>query len=165
MQFTESTRKYILAGTIAFIIVGIIIAKVMASKQDEQFTTQNTQYEQATQLYNEGNYEEASKTLQSLLKQQPNSEIVNYLTALSVANTGDSKKAATLMEKIIQLNPHKVEDAMFMLQFGEILTLAQRYDDAKIVLTHCQQAAWVPADYPDYQARIAQLLTDIENKQ
>lgn len=165
MRLTESTRKYILFGFVVFIILGVITAKVMAGQQDEDFVSQNTLYQQATQFYSEGNYGEASKELQQLLKKQPNSEIVNYMAALASASNGEVKQSATLMQKVLAINPHKVEDAMFMLQFGEILTLAERYTDAKVVLIRCKQSAWAPAEYPDYQTRVAQLLTEIENKQ
>ena len=70
--------------------------------------------------------------------------------------------AAVHMQKTLDINPHKVEDAMFMLQFGEILFFAQRYDNAKTVLTRCQESGWVPAEYPEYQQRVQELLTAIE---
>ena len=165
MRFTESTRKYILLGFVVFIILGVIIARVMAGQQDEDFVTQSSLYQQSTQLYSEGNYGESLKELQQLLKEQPNSEVVNYMAALAAASNGEVKQSATWMQKVLDINPHKVEDPMFMLQFGEILTLAERFEDAKVVLIRCQQSAWAPAEYPDYQARVAQLLTEIENKQ
>ena len=163
MGLTESKRKYILLAFVVFIILGVIAAKVMAGQQDEDFVTQNSLYEQATQLYSEGNYGEASKQLKQLLKEQPNSEVINYMAALATASNGEVKQSAILMQKVLDINPHKVEDAMFMLQFGEILALAERYADAKVVLTRCQQSAWAPADYPVYQTRVSQLLTEIEN--
>lgn len=79
MQFTESRRKYILLGFVAFIIIGFITAKVLGSKQDEEFLIDDTLYQQASQLYNEGNYPAAGELIDDLLLRQPNSEIVNYL--------------------------------------------------------------------------------------
>lgn len=163
MQFTESTRKYILIGLIAFIIVGFITAKVLASKQDEEFLVDDTLYKQASQLYNDGNYAAAGELINDLLLRQPNSEIVNYLGGLISANKGDYKQSAILLQKTLDINPHKVEDPMFMLQYGEVLFFAERYKDSKIVLEKCREWGWVPESYPTYQERVTELLTQIEN--
>lgn len=163
MQFTESTRKYILLGIVAFIIVGFITAKVFASKQDEEFLTEDMLYQQSTQLYSEGNYAEASNFINELLFKQPKSEAVNYLGGLVAANLGDYTQSAILLQKTLDINPHKVEDPMFMLQFGEVLFFAERHQDAKIVLEKCREWNWVPESYPTYQERVTELLTQIEN--
>lgn len=163
MHFTESTRKYILIGFVAFIIVGFITAKVLASKQDEEFVVDDTFYQQASKLYNEGNYPAAGELINELLLRQPNSEIVNYLGGLNSANNGDYKQSVVLLQKTLDINPHKVEDPMFMLQFGEALFFAERYDDSKIVLEKCREWGWVPESYPTYQERVMELLTQIEN--
>lgn len=163
MQFTETTRKYILIGFVAFIIVGFITAKVLASKQDEEFVVDDKLYQQASELYNEGKYPAAGELINELLLRQPNSEIVNYLGGLNSANNGDYKQSVVLLQKTLDINPHKVEDPMFMLQFGEALFFAERYDDSKIVLEKCREWGWVPESYPTYQERVMELLTQIEN--
>ena len=163
MQLKESTRKYILLGIVAIIIVGILSAKVMGKKQDEVFASEDILYQQVTQLYSEGNYEQASTFASKLLLEQPKSEVVNYLGAIIAASNNDFTQAAILMQKTMDLNPYKVEDAMFMLQFGEILYFAERYEDAKIVLVRCQESGWAPEQYPTYQERVTELLTLIEN--
>lgn len=163
MQFTESTRKYILIGFVAFIIVGFITAKVLASKQDEEFVVDDTLYQQASELYNEGKYPAAGELINELLLRQPNSEIVNYLGGLNSANNGDYKQSVVLLQKTLDINPHKVEDPMFMLQFSEALFFAERYNDSKIVLEKCREWGWVPESYPTYQERVMELLTQIEN--
>ncbi|WP_336046118.1 tetratricopeptide repeat protein [Solibacillus ferritrahens] len=163
MQFTESTRKYILIGFVAFIIVGFISAKVLGSKQDEEFLVDDTLYQQANQLYNEGNYPAAGELIDDLLLRQPNSEIVNYLGGLINANNGNYKQSAILLQKTMDINPHKVEDPMFMLQFGEVLLFAERFEDSKIVLEKCREWGWLPESYPTYQERVTELLTQIEN--
>ncbi|MGN7479723.1 tetratricopeptide repeat protein [Solibacillus silvestris] len=163
MQLTESKRKYILLGIVTFIIIGCITAKVLASKQDEEFLTNDTLYQQASQLYTVGNYAEAGGIINELLLRQPNSETVNYLGGLIIANLGDYKQSAILLQKALDINPHKVEDAMFMLQFGEVLFFAERYDDSKMVLERCREWGWIPEEYPTYQERITELLTQMEN--
>lgn len=162
MNLKESTRKYILLGAVLFIIVGLVSAKVLAKGQDTQFTTEDVLYQQVAQLYSEGNYSDASNFMNELLLAQPKSEAVNYLGGLVAVNTGEYEQAAILFQKTMDINPHKVEDEMFMLQFGEVLVLAERNEDAKTVLVRCQESAWAPESYPEYQNRVAELLAQIE---
>lgn len=165
MKLKESQRKYILLGLIGFIIIGLMVAKVMAKNQDEQFKKNELLYEQVQQLYQNGNYEEASIYIEELLKTQPDSEIVNYMGGLIAAINQDHKKAVNLMEITLNINPHKVEDPIFMLQLGQLFYEAERYEDAKVVLTRCQEMGWAPENYPDYQKTVADLLTQMKNKE
>lgn len=163
MQLKESHRKYILLGIIAFIIVGFITAKIMAKDQDEQFLKNELIYQQAQQLYMEGDYENAYLYINELLKIQPNSEAVNYMAGLIAATNNEYKNAAILMQKTLDINPHKVDDPVFMLQLGEVFYHAERYQDAKVVLTRCKERNWKPEQYPSYQEKVAELLMSIEN--
>lgn len=165
MNLKESTRKYILLGIVLFIAVGLVSAKVLAKKQDTEFATDDAMYQQVSQLFSEGNYEQAAVLSTELLKRQPKSEVVNYMGGLIVGNTGEYAQAAILLQKTLDINPHKVEDPMFMLQFGEILFFAERYADAKTVLEKCREWGWAPETYPTYQERVTELLTQIENMQ
>lgn len=162
MQLIESKRKYILLSIVAFIIIGFIIAKVLASKQDEEFSVDDLLYQQVSQLYSEGNYPEAGELINDLLTRQPKSEVVNYLGGVITANLGDYKQSAILLQKTLDINPYKMEDAMFMLQFGEVLFFAERYKDSQIVLEQCRESGWVPESNPTYQERVNELLTQIE---
>ena len=163
MQLTELKRKYILLGIVAFIIMGFITAKVLASKQDEEFLLNDQLYQQVSQLYSEDNYLEAGELINDLLLRAPNSEMVNYLGGVITANLGDYKRSVILLQKTLDINPYMVEDEMFMLQFGEVLFFAERYEDAKIVLEKCSESGWIPEEYPTYQDRVTELLTQIEN--
>ncbi|MFP3919805.1 hypothetical protein U5N28_18530, partial [Lysinibacillus telephonicus] len=162
MQFRESTRKYILIGMVAFIVLGLIVAKVMAKSQDEQFATEELLFQKATQLSSEGNFKEASVYINELLKTKSDSEDVNYLGALISVNIGEIDQAVILFQKTMDLNPHRVEDPMFMLQFGETLFKVGRYDDAKIVLARCKESAWAPREIPNYQTKVSEILKSIE---
>mgnify|MGYP003554169788 CR=1 FL=1 len=164
MKLIESNRKYILAGITAFIVVGLFVANVLANKQDEQFAYEDKLYAHASQLYTDGNYIDAMVTINELLELQPNSQEVNYLGGLTAANAGEYKQSAILLQKTMDINPYKVEDAIFMLQFGEILFLSERYEDAKVVLLECQKQGWEPEEYPNYQQRVTELLAQIEIK-
>nr|WP_106783588.1 hypothetical protein [Lysinibacillus timonensis] len=163
MKLRESTRRYILLGMITFVILGVFVAKVLASGQDEQFAKEDLLYQQAMQLSINGDYQNASIYINELLKTQSDSEDANYLGGLIAANLGEIQQAAILLQKTIDLNPHRVEDPMFMLQLGEMFYRAERYEDAKIVLTKCQEAGWAPEEMPNYQTKVAELLSSIEN--
>ncbi|WP_107839193.1 tetratricopeptide repeat protein [Metasolibacillus meyeri] len=165
MQLKESTRKYILLGMILFIVIGLVSAKVMAKKQDDEFLADDALYQYSSQLYSQGSYEEASEMVNELLKRQPKSEVANYLGGLIAANKADYTQAAILLQKTLDVNPYKVEDPMFMLQFAEVLFFAGRPDDAKVVLEKCREWGWAPESYPDYQGRVTEILTQIENMQ
>lgn len=163
MNINESTRRYILLGMVVFIILGVIVAKVMASGQDEQFAVEDTLYQQASQLVTSGNYGEATQNINELLKVQPDSEAVNYLGGIIAINTGEYQKAAILMQKTLDLNPYLVENAVFMLQLGVALYHSEHYEEAKVVLSRCQEAGWEAEEIPNYQSKVKELLNSINN--
>lgn len=162
MQLTEKNRKYILLSIVCLIIGGIIIAKFMGNSQDEQFANEDNLYAATYSLVSEGKYTEATPYISELLKSQLSSETVNYLGSVVYANNGDYKQASILMQKAMDINPHNVENPMFMLQFGEVLLFSERYEDAKTVLIRCQETGWAPEEYPTYQQRVQELLAYIE---
>lgn len=163
MQFKESTRKYILLGLVILILVGIVSAKLLASKQDEEFTYDDMLYQQAAQLFQEDNNEDASFYINELLLKQPDSEMANYLGGLIASGNGEYDQAVILLQKSLDLNPHKVEDPMFMIQFAEVLFFAGKYAESKIVLEKCRDWGWTPEAYPNYQDRVMELLNQIDN--
>lgn len=164
MRLTEKNRRYILVGMVAFIIIGIFTAKILGNKQDEQFMYEDMLYAQASQLYEEGNYIDALGLSNELLELQPGSEAVNYLGAMISAQVGEYKQAAILLQKTMDINPYKVDDSIFMLQFGEILFYVERFEDAKKVLENCKERGWMPEEVPNYQQHVEDLLTKINNK-
>lgn len=165
MTITEPVRKYILSGIVAFVVIGLIVANVLASKQDEDFSSNDILYSQAIQLQADGNYEDAWEAISKVLQTEPNSEIANYLAGIIAVNKGDVKQAAIYMQKTLDINPYKVEDATFMIQLGEIFVAAEKYEEAKIVLLRCQESGWAPEEIPNYQDHVATLLAQIENLQ
>ena len=161
VQFSETVRKYILVGLILLIVAGIITSKVLAKKQDEEFLINDQLYQQVVQLYSNEAYDEAKVYSSELLERVPKSEIANYLGGLIAAANNDVKQAAILLQKTLDINPHKVEDPIFMLQFGEVLVSAERKEDARIVLERCRDMGWAPEEYPEYQQRVNELITQI----
>lgn len=165
MIFKENTRKYILVSVVVLIVIGLISAKIMGNKQDEEFKANNMLYEQVVQLYSAQNAAEAAPLMAELLKKQPDSEIVNYLGGMIATGNEDYGQAAILLQKTLDINPYKVEDPIFMLQFAEVLVEVERFDDAKVVLERCREAAWAPEEFPTYQEQVNQLMTIIEGQQ
>ncbi|WP_342559447.1 tetratricopeptide repeat protein [Metasolibacillus sp. FSL K6-0083] len=165
MIIKESTRKLILIAVIIIIAIGLLVAKVMAKKQDEQFANNEALYSQVIQLYSQQQFAEAAPLAEELLKKQPNAEIVNYISGMIAAGNEEFVAAAVHLQKTLDINPYKVEDAIFMLQFAEVLVHAENYEAAQKVLEKCQQAEWAPEDYPTYQEHVQELLADIEEKQ
>ncbi|MEK5429835.1 hypothetical protein MKY88_03120 [Lysinibacillus sp. FSL R7-0073] len=165
MTFTESIRKYILSGIVTFVVVGLIVASILASKQDEEFLMSETLYNQAIQLQTDGDLEGSIAMLSEVLKKQPNSEVGNYVAGLINAQNGDMKQASIYMQKVLDINPYKVEDPKFMLQMGEIFLGAEKFEEARIVLLRCQEAQWTLEDIPDYQEYVTSLLAQVENSQ
>lgn len=158
MFLIEKNRKYILLGIITFIILGILMAKVLGNKQDEQFMYEDMLYAQASQMYQEGDYDGALSISNELLKLKPRSEAVNYLGALIAANIGEYKQASILLQKTLDINPYKVDNPVFMLQYGEVLFSAERYIDSKIVLKNIRDRGFEPQEVPGYQERVVELL-------
>ncbi|MEC1177738.1 hypothetical protein P9B03_04515 [Metasolibacillus meyeri] len=163
MNIKETTRKYILLSLVVFILAGLITANVLASKQDQTFETEDFLYQQTIQLYQAGSYTEAQAMIADLIVEKADSEMVNYLAGLISASIDEHSVAAVYMQKALDINPHNIEDPMFMLQFGEILFLAERYTDAKMVLERCKEWNWQPQDYPGYQEQVQGMLMQIEN--
>lgn len=99
MKLKESTRKNVLIGMVAFIVLGLIVAKIMAKSQDEMFATQDMLFQQATYLNSEGEFLEASVYINELLKTQSESEEANYLGGIISANIGEMNQASILFQK------------------------------------------------------------------
>lgn len=165
MRFSDINRRYILCGIVAFIVIGLFVANVMASKQDKEFATNEMLYSQAIQLQSTGNIDGALEAITQVVKNTPKSEIANYMAGLITAQKGDMPQAAIFLQKTLDINPHKVEDPMFMLQLGEVFVTAKKYEEAKMVLLRCQESGWAPEEFPTYQENVTSLLAQIENPQ
>ncbi|MGG0670216.1 hypothetical protein ABE073_17005 [Lederbergia citrisecunda] len=156
MKVSDSARKYIVIGLALFVIFGIITAMIMGNRQDKIFQTTNMTYSLMVQELQEGQYSESLAKADTLDDSKKSSEIVNYLIAIAAINTGEIDKAILHMQKVLDLNPYKVEDSMFMLQYAEMLVQAEKKSEAAQVLKRCEVLR-VPESYPEYKERILQL--------
>lgn len=162
MRLTENIRRYILLSIVAFIIIGVFTAKYIGNKQDEQFMYEEMLYNQASNTYQEGNFSEALLYINELLKLQPGSEAVNYLGALITMDNSEFKQASILFQKTLDLNPYKVEDSIFLAQYGEVLLKLKQYDDAKSVFEKSYEWSWKLDNSQEFQEYLKQYLTQIE---
>ncbi|MBD7984593.1 hypothetical protein H9649_08380 [Sporosarcina sp. Sa2YVA2] len=156
MNFSELRRLYILILIIVVLIMGLLVAFFIGKKQDKAFKNEDALYGAMVQHIEEKKFEDALILAEGIKEQQKKSEILNYATALIYGNTGDFDQAARNMQRALDLNPHKVEDSIFMLQFAEMLLFAERNEDAAVVLEKCATLP-IPESYPQYMERIEQL--------
>lgn len=158
----ERKRKLVLVSILVLLIVGLITAKLLGKQQDKVYKENNDKYNQLISTYSSGEYQNATLIGNQLLTKVPDSEFVNYLTGISALNNQDYYSATILLQKSLDLNPHKVEDPIFMINFAEALYYVDRLADAEIVLLRCQERGWLPENYPEYQTRVNELLQTIK---
>ena len=160
MTVSDLARKNITIGLVLFVIVGFITASIMAKKQDQAFQTDQELYKLVVQQLQEGNYGIVLAGTSTLEHSQRSSEAVNYTIGLAAANAGELEKGILHMQRALDINPHKVEDPMFMLQFAEALVLAGKNKEAGLVLERSKSFA-APESFPHYQERVTQLQEEI----
>lgn len=160
MNISDTTMRYIVASTIAVLLLGLGYASFSGKKQDEQFLTEQTTFTQAIQYVQEEQYDQALPLLQQVDNKHANSDVVKYYLGATLANLGDWSKASIEYQKILDLNPYKVEDSIFMIQYGNALLNAKKIDEAKVVLERCLTLQ-VPEQMPDYQEQVNALLMQI----
>lgn len=156
MNLRDSSKKYIVIGLSLFVMLGLITASILGKKQDTAFQLDDVEYSHVVQQFQEGQYAEVIEKSTALEIRQGSSEQVNYLIALASANTGEIEKSLRHMQRTLDINPHRVEDSMFMLQFAEFLVMAEQKEEAELVLERCVSLP-VPESLPDYQERVAEL--------
>lgn len=157
MTINEKYTRYTVVGVILFIVCGLVYTHSIGKKQDEEYLYTYNEFHQAVELLKNNQFAEAKPLLLKIEKKHPHSFTVEHYLALSLANTGDTKKAARKMEKALQLNPYLSEDPTFMLQFAQILTFAHEKEKALIVLEGCKKLK-APTSIPDYQQQVEDLV-------
>lgn len=156
MSLKDSTRKYLVVGLALFIVGGLTTASFRGGKQDNNFRTDNELYSLVTQQLEQGNYEIALAGTKTLEDSQQSSEVVNYIIGLAAVNSGEMAKGVRHLQRVLDINPHKVEDSMFMLQLAEAMVLAEMKNEAELVLERCLTLP-TPESFPHYQERIVEL--------
>ncbi|QFF97980.1 hypothetical protein PB01_03635 [Psychrobacillus glaciei] len=160
MKISDTAIRYIVCAIVAVLLIGLGYASFASKKQDEQFLADQATYNQSLQYLQEEDFGQAILLLQQVEINNSNNAIVKYYLGLAHANTGEWSKATMEFQTVLDLNPYKVKDGVFMIQFANILVDAKKLDQAKVVLEHCQTLP-NPGQMPDYQEQINALLKRI----
>lgn len=160
MRIKDSIRRYMIFGITLFVVIGLIAVNIMGKAQDKVFTQDAEHYYEIISALQEGHFETALEESSFLQKNHDDSEVYNYAIGLTAANLGDIEKSVRHFQRILDINPHKVEDSMFMLQYAELLFSSRKMEEAWVVLERCASLP-TPETYLQYQERVAQLQEQI----
>lgn len=152
--------RYVFLSLLVFILSGISYAHWKGQQQDEQFLKDYNEYQQAIQLMQQRQVEQALPILQSLSSKYPDRYNIMRTLGLAYAMKNDFHKAAFYYEKAIRKRPFLQQDPIFTLQFGEILYYKGEYAKAKAYL---EQSKKLPGSEM-YHARIDELLVQIQHQ-
>ncbi len=75
----------------------------------KEVSTPDKDFRDAANAFNKGNYKEALKGWENLLKKDPNNASANYNMAITYAKLGDKDSAGKYFEQAIKLNPNMAE--------------------------------------------------------
>ncbi len=156
-------ENYFLLGFTALVIIGLIIANFMGKSQDKEFSQEALNFAEMASALQDGQYEKVLEKSISLEKHQSRSELYNYTIGIAEANLGDVEKSVRHFQRILDINPHKVEDSMFMLQYARILAIAEKKDEARTVLERCASLP-APDTFPEYQEMVVQLEKQLDEQ-
>lgn len=157
MNITDTAMRYAVAVMVPALLIGFGYASFAGKKQDEQFVSEQVTFYQALQHLEDGKFNEAIPLLQSVDKENSRSAFVKNYLGSTYANMGNWSNAVIEYQNVLDLNPYKVKDSVFMLQFAHILISAEKLDEAKVVLERCK-ALPTPEQIPDYQEQVQALL-------
>ncbi|TQR18152.1 tetratricopeptide repeat protein [Psychrobacillus soli] len=160
MNITDTATRYIVVGIIAMLILGLGYTSFSGAKQDEQYEAEQEIYKHSLDLIEEEQFDQALLYLKQVEENYPESANVKYNLAITYANIGEWNNAAQEYKRVLDLNPYRVEDSLFMLQYGSVLLNANKNDEAKIVFERCQTLP-IPEQMPNYQEQVNELLMQI----
>ena len=153
MEVKVKYMRYIVASIIVLLIIGLSYTSYLGKKQDEKFESNETTYNKALQYMEQGEFTKALPLLKRVEKEQYDSMIVKYNIGIALANTGNWDRAIQEFQNSLDLNPYKVEEPVFMMQFATLLINEGKYDEAKKVLERCKTLP-APEQIPDYKDRL-----------
>ncbi|WP_231584141.1 tetratricopeptide repeat protein [Domibacillus indicus] len=162
MKLTDSSIRYIVAGIFLCLAIALIYTHFSGEKQDEKVTEIYYTYQQAFELLQQGQYAQALPLLEQVKAEEPDSVPVTHYLGMSYVNTNELSKASRAYKQVVELNPYKIEDALFMIQFADVLTLNGEKEEALTVLAQCKNLP-VPASMPDYQEQVAAKMKELKN--
>ncbi|GKV57410.1 hypothetical protein NCCP2222_33570 [Sporosarcina sp. NCCP-2222] len=156
MSLENSVRRNIVVSIILLATVCLIVANLLGKSQDKTFSQNASTYNEMVSALQENHFEITIEKSRLLEDSQKNTEMYHYVMGLATVSVGEYKKSMQHFQKVLEINPHNVEDSIFMLQYAEILIHADMKKEAQIVLEKCTELA-APESFPEYQERIAEL--------
>ncbi|OMP66624.1 tetratricopeptide repeat protein [Domibacillus epiphyticus] len=160
MKLTDTAMRYIVAVLILTVVIGFIYVNIAGKKEEEKYVQEFNTYQNAISLMQQGDFKQAVPLLKQVEAEQQDSVPIKQYLGMALVNTGEVEEAVTKYQEVVDLNPYKIEDAEFMLQFGEVLSITGKHKEAKIVLEQCQKLA-APSGIPDYQEKVNLLLAEV----
>lgn len=148
---------------VLIVIVGLGYASFAGESQDGKISKEQERYTQALQFIQNEEYIQAVSLLKLVDMDYPNSATVKYYLGTSLANLGEWNSAAQEYQQVLNLNPYKVEESIFMIQFANILVNAGKLDEAKIVLEKCLTLP-IPEQIPNYLEQVNSLIDELSTK-
>jgi len=148
---------------ILIVIVGLGYASFSGESQDEKNLKKQARYTQALEFIQNEEYDQAVTLLKLVDMDYPNSATVKYYFGTSLANIREWDSAAKEYQQVLELNPYKAEESIFMIQFANILVNAEKLDEAKIVLEKCLTLQ-IPEQMPNYLEQVNSLINHISTK-
>lgn len=163
MKLVESYRKYILLFTISLVLVALIIGYVRGGSQEKKFAEVQLNYSQLVNSLQTGNYSDIVNLAGEVDSDLRNTDLFNYVLAIAELNIGNYERSTQYFERAIDINPYKVEDGLFMLQYAETLILASKNEEAEIVLERCTSLE-APDSFAEYYNKITELQQQLDQQ-
>lgn len=148
-----STVKCIFLGIVLFVIIGIIYTNITGKNQDEVYKQDFMKYQQAIQLMQDNELDQAIKTLEELVVKYPDEYNLYYQLGNAYSSQKDFEKAAIHFQKAIDIRPALLEDPLFAYMMGESLYNIKQFDLAKAYLSNP-----VPKEYKTKKEELLQLI-------
>jgi len=163
MNIKDTGIRYMVTILVLIVIIGLGYASLTGKTHDKKILKEQTRYTQALQFLQNQEYDQAVTLLKLVKEDYPNSATVKYYLGTSLANIREWNSAAQEYQQILDLNPYKVKEPIFMIQFAGILINAKKLDEAKIVLEKCLTLP-IPEQIPNYLEQVNSLIDQISTK-
>ena len=150
VSFSNKQGNTFIADLLFFIVIvfmfsfnGAFAAGSVSSKQEKTSTTHSKEYYKAVKLIKANNFKDAISLLETLVTENPDDDILNYL-GFSFRKTGDLVKSSHYYEKALNINPKHLGALEYQ---GELFITLGKIDKAKanlariddICVTQCKE--------------------------
>jgi tetratricopeptide (TPR) repeat protein len=123
--------KWIFYSVVPIVVISMFVAGISGSKQDAGYKADNDAYLQATKYIQNAQGQEALTIMKALYVKYPEATNIVRFLGLSYGLVKDYPSAVNAFDKVVELKPFMVKDAIFNAQFGEMLYNNKEYAKAK----------------------------------